>query len=102
MKIDIKATNIEITPSIRNAVEEKMNSLEKFISNLDPNVVKVFFEVSLETKHHKKGDIFYAEANVEVPGKIIRAEAREENLYTAINVVKDKLQRSLKKYKETL
>jgi len=99
MKVSIKATNLELTPTIKRAIEEKIATLDKFIPHVDTSV-EAFVEVALETRHHRKGKIFYAEANIEVPGKILRSEAREKNLYKAINTVKDELQRILKKYKE--
>lgn len=98
MKVTIKATNLDLAPAIKKAIEEKIVTLDKFISHIDTSV-EAFVEVAVETRHHKKGKIYYAEANINVPGKIIRSEAREENIYKAINTVKDELQRLLKKYK---
>lgn len=99
MKVTIKATNLKLTPGIKKAIEEKIATLDKFIPHPD-TAVEAFVEVALETRHHKKGKIYYAEANINVPDKIIRSEAREENIYRAINEIKDELQRLLKKYKK--
>lgn len=99
MKVTIKATNLDLTPEIKKAIEEKIATLDKFISHIGTSV-EAFVEVSILTRHHKKGKIYYAEVNIKVPGKIIRSEAKEDNIYQAINTVKDELQRSLKKYKE--
>jgi len=99
MKITIKATNLNLTPTIKKAIEEKIASLDKFILHIN-TPVEAFVEVAIETGHHRKGKVYYAEANIKVPGKIIRSEAREENIYRAINTVKDELQLLLKKYKK--
>ena len=99
MKVTIKATNLNLTPEIKKAIEEKIASLDKFISNIG-TPIEAFVEIAVETSHHKKGKIYYAEANISLPGEIIRSEAREENIYKAINTVKDELQVLLKKYKE--
>ena len=99
MKVTIKATNLELTPVIKKAIEEKIAALDKFIPRIGASV-EAFVEVALESRHHKKGKIYYAEANIKVPGKIIRSEAKEENIYRAINEVKDELQRLLKEYKK--
>ena len=99
MKITIKATNLNLTPEIKMAIEEKIATLDKFIPHIN-TPIEAFIEVAIETRHHKKGKIYYAEANIRVPGKIIRSEAKEKNIYKAINTVKDKLQVLLKKYKE--
>ena len=99
MKVTIKATNLELTPEIKKAIEEKITPLDRFIPNINMPLEAVV-EVALETRHHKKGEIYYAEANIRMPGKIIRSEAREKNIYKAINTVKDELQLLLKKYKK--
>jgi len=99
MKVTIKATNLELTPEIKKAIEEKIATLDKFIPHVGASV-EAFVEIALETRHHKKGKIYYAEANIKVPGKIIRSEAREKDIYRAINEIKDELQRLLKEYKE--
>ena len=101
MKVNIKATNLELTPEIKKTVEEKIGTLDKFIMHTNPSLIEAFVEVALETRHHKKGKIYYTEANIKISGKIFRAEAREENIYKAINQVKDELQQILKKYKES-
>jgi len=99
MKTSILSKNIDLTPEIKKYIENKMNDLNKVTEKMGDSL-QIFFEIAIETKHHQKGAIYYAEANIEVPGKIIRAEAKEENIYTAINKVKDELERSLEKYKD--
>ena len=98
MKVTIKATNLSLTPEIKKAIEEKIATLDKFISHTD-TLVEAFVEVAINTRHHKKGKIYYAEANIKIQGEIIRSEAKEDNIFKAINTVKDELQRLLKKYK---
>ncbi|MFH1820731.1 MAG: ribosome-associated translation inhibitor RaiA [Candidatus Nealsonbacteria bacterium] len=98
MKVIIKETNLRLTPENKKVIEDKIAPMDKFIPNLN-ETVEAFIEVALETHHHKKGSIYYAEANINVPGTIIRAEARAENIYKAVNEVKDELQVLLKKYK---
>jgi ribosomal subunit interface protein len=98
MKVTIKATNLILTPEIKKAIEEKIATLDKFISGADASI-EAFVEVALETRHHQKGEIYCAEADIRIPGRIIRSEAKEKNIFKAINTVKDELQRLLKKYK---
>jgi len=99
MQIDIKGTNLELTEAIKDYVNEKINGLDKFFDQ----ILEARVDVGLTTKHHQKGNIFRAEVNLEVPQKhIIRAEAEREDLYMAINEVKDELQRQIKKYKEKM
>jgi len=99
MKTTIKATNLKLTLEIEKAIEEKIGALDKLIPNIKMPL-EAYVEVAQETRHHKHGEIYYAEANIKVLGKVIRAEAREENILKAIGVVKEELQELLKEYKK--
>ncbi|MEK7615716.1 MAG: ribosome-associated translation inhibitor RaiA [Patescibacteria group bacterium] len=99
MKIMIHGLNMELTPSISEHVEEKIGALE---SHLDPKhsaLAEARVEVGKETKHHIKGNIFYAEVNVKMGGEFYRATARHEDLYAAVNEVQSDLERQLQKHK---
>jgi putative sigma-54 modulation protein len=98
MKIDIKGTNMELTEAIKDYVNEKIGSMEKFFDN----IIEARVDVGKTTNHHQKGDVFRAEVNLQVPHTLLRAEAEREDLYMAINEVKDEIQRQLKKYKEKM
>lgn len=115
MKIIIKIKNLESDRSLEQFISEKINSLEKFFGNLmnEENYYGKFFgkgkpklearvEVEKITSHHQKGKIFKAECQIRLLGKTLRSEAVSEDLKIAVNMVKDELQRELKKYKEKL
>jgi len=62
-------------------------------------------ELGRTTKHHKHGDIFRAEVNLNWSGQHFRTEAESNDLYVAIDEVKDKLMQEVKiwrKKKETV
>lgn len=99
MKIKIKATNLELTPAIKDYVETKMLMLNKYLNGISPVLCE--FEVSLTTHHHLKGEIFRAEANLSFPGQMLRVAKTEKTLFKAIDKVKDHLAPMIKKYKET-
>ncbi len=98
MKIDLKTKNFEITPSIKTYLQDKLNAVDKFL----PNDESIFADVELAqtTKHHRKGDIFRAEVNLTMPGRLIRAVAEKWDLRAAIDTVKDELQREITMNKE--
>lgn len=101
MKIILKATRLELTPAITDYVEEKIGSLEKFIKRFErKSEIKAEVEIARKTRHHRKGDIYYAEVNLHLPGEILRAEHSDWNIRVAIDKIRDKLQREIKKYKE--
>jgi len=100
MKMHIKATNFELTPAIEYLVNEKIGGLEKYVPQLEEKgVLECWVEVGKTTNHHQKGDVFRAEADIRLPGKIIRAEAEKENLEMALTEVKNELQRQINTYK---
>ncbi|MFA5359048.1 MAG: ribosome-associated translation inhibitor RaiA [Patescibacteria group bacterium] len=96
MNLNIKATNIELTPAIKKYVEAKTVMLEKYFSG----ILDVKAEVELTTHHHHKGQIYRAELNVLVPGKLLRVEKVTKDLYKSIDKVKDHMALELKKFKE--
>ncbi|MDP3999028.1 MAG: ribosome-associated translation inhibitor RaiA [bacterium] len=101
MKINIKATNLDLTPAIRSYIEEKIGSLEKYLKRLvEKGAVEAFIEIARITKHHQKGPVFKAECNLELPGKLVRAEHSDWNIRRAVDEIKKELQREVSKYKE--
>ncbi|MFH1346947.1 MAG: ribosome-associated translation inhibitor RaiA [Spirochaetota bacterium] len=101
MRIQIKATNLDLTPSIREYVEEKIGSLDKFLERFEKEgEIEVFIEVARTTKHHRSGKVFYAEVTFSLGKKVFRAEDLNEDIRLAIDEVRDKLQQEIKKYKE--
>lgn len=116
MKIVIKTTNVKLTSALREFIEEKINSLEKFSKNFYTEKylvenslqgkgkprIEAWVEIGKITLHHQKGPWFYAECQMHFPKKSLRVTAKREDLKLAIVEVKDELQRELKKYKEKL
>jgi len=91
---------MELTDPIKAHVEDKIGSLKKYISRYDEgDSVIVDVEVGRRNKHHKKGEVFRAEANLDLPGKMLRAEERDYDIYIAVNKVRGKIQREINKYK---
>src|SRR3989339_1221695 len=96
MNINIKATGMEITEAIRAYVDEKVTTLEKFF----PQIIQVNVDVGLESHHHNKGKVYYAEVNMQVPGRVVRVRKNAVNLYKAIDKVRDHFKIELEKNKE--
>lgn len=95
MRIIITGRKLALTDAIESYVIKKVNAMEKFFDG----IIRADVVVGEDTKSHKKGNVFFAEAKLEVPGYdvFVRKEAAE--LYTAIDSLKDHLERELKKYK---
>lgn len=93
MKINTKATNISLTPAISDYVEKKISLLEKFFKN--PGEVLINVEVGKTTKHHKSGNVFLAEIHIVADGEEYYATTETEDLYAAIDLVKDDIAREM-------
>jgi len=100
MQIKIKSTKLEMTEAIKNYIEEKMNMVDKYLGDID--VLNCDVEVGKSIGGQNKGEIYRAEINLELPGQILRVEKTEEDLYKAIDKVKDHLELVIKKYKEKM
>src|SRR3989344_7978909 len=93
MKLNIKASGIELTPAISAYVDKKLRSLEKYFGNSEDTVVQA--EVGKSTQHHKSGNVFRAEVHVSGPGLDLYAVSEQTDLYAAIDVVKDEVSEKL-------
>lgn len=99
MNINIKATNIEITPAIREYVHEKISALEKIIENIDD--LNVFVEIGRESHHHQKGeDVFLAELRMRLLGNDYYFKNTHADLYAALDAVKDEALRDVNRDKK--
>lgn len=88
-----------MTDAIRQYALEKMKTLEKFIPEEDSSA-KLALELSKTTNHHTHGSFFQAEAQLHIKGKTISSCATEDDLYKAIDLLKDMLSRELTQHKD--
>jgi ribosomal subunit interface protein len=99
LRIELKVTNLDLSPTIEAYLEKKLVSLER---HLDPTDTSVYGQVELgrTTKHHRSGPVFRAEMNLFVQGVQHRAEATSEDLHAAIDEMKDEIERRLTQGKD--
>ena len=101
MKINIQAKNIELTDSIKEYVEKKITNLEKIIQSMQENTEPIVdFEVGRSTNHHKSGFIFHANCLINTNGKKFYSSADEEDLFLAIDNVRESLFLKISKEKD--
>ena len=96
MKINLKATNMELTAAISAAVEEKLGGIDKYFDNIQ----MIDCEVGKTTRGQNKGDIFFCEINVSVPHKLLRYRTELDSLDKAITATKHGIIQEIVKYKE--
>jgi putative sigma-54 modulation protein len=92
MQINITGHHVDLTESLQSYVENKFERLERHFDN----VTNVHVILSVEKLRQK------AEATIHISGADLYADSEEEDMYTAIDLLADKLDRQIKKHKEKL
>ena len=92
MNLHMTGHHLEITPSIRDYVNSKMTRINRHFDH----VIDVNMILSVEKLRQK------IEANVHLSGKDIFAESENDDMYAAIDLLVDKLDRQIVKHKEKI
>ena len=92
MNLNITGHHVEVTPAIQDYVKSK---LDRVIRHFD-NVTSVHVILSVDKLKQK------AEVTLHVKGKDIHADSVESDLYAAIDMLADKLDRQVVKHKEKI
>jgi putative sigma-54 modulation protein len=93
MQKNIKTVGIEITPAIASYIEKKFSAFDRFVH--DASSASCDIEVGKTTKHHRSGDVFRAEVNLIIAGEQYFAVSEKEDLYAAIDEVRDEIIREI-------
>ncbi len=92
MQISITGRNLEITEALRRYAEEKVARLQKFVDHITSA------HVILSIAKHRQ----IAEVTLRVRELTIRGEESSSDLYSAIDLVADKIERQILRYKEKI
>ena len=92
MQIEVIGQNVEVTQALRAYVSEKLERLDRHFGNL----ISTHVVLRLERVQH------YAEGTVRVGGRPqdIHADADAEDMYAAIDLLVDKLDRQVRRHKQ--
>jgi ribosomal subunit interface protein len=101
MKTKLLSKNIELTGAINDYVLKRVTNLGKLIAKFEAKggEAVVNFEVSKKTKH-KAGAIFHSDCTIILDGKKFYASADKEDMYEAIDAVKELLFREISQTKD--
>ena len=92
MNLSVSGHHLEVTPAIRTYVQSK---LERIARHFD-HVIDAHVILTVDKLRQK------AEATVHVRGKDLHCESEEADLYAAIDLLADKLDRQVLRYKDKL
>ena len=90
MNLSLTGHHLEVTPALRDYVQSK---LERVTNHFD-QVIDVKVTLSVEKLQQK------VEATLHVPGNDLHVACSDENMYSAIDMLADKLDRQVLKHKE--
>ena len=89
MKINVRGKNIEVTPALQEYLEKKLKKLDKYFNNeLEAQVT-----LSVVRESHS------VDVTISIDGLLLRGEEATEDMYASIDLVVDKIERQLHKYK---
>lgn len=91
MKFNIHGKKVEVTEPIKKYIEEKIGKLDKYLSNPEDITAKVVIRIV--------GRDQIVEVTIPIQKIVLRCEERHEDLYAAIDIVSDKLERQIRKNK---
>lgn len=94
MQINIRGEKIALTSAIKEYVEEKMSKMDRYFEN--PDEIKCSVVVKVKNNEQK------IEVTVPTSRFTLRAEESNDDLYAAIDLVIDKLERQIRKNKTRL
>ncbi|HAX50849.1 ribosome hibernation-promoting factor, HPF/YfiA family [Muricomes intestini] len=92
MKFIISGKNIDVTPSLKDTIENKLGKLERYFT---PET-EIIVTLSVEKERQK------IEVTIPVKGNIIRSEQTSNDMYVSIDLVEEVIERQLRKYKNKL
>ncbi|CAI8870134.1 MULTISPECIES: ribosome hibernation-promoting factor, HPF/YfiA family [Bacillus] len=89
MKFNIRGENIEVTPALKEYVEKKLSKLERYFDT--------FPEIKVNLKVYS--DKQRIEVTIPFTDLLLRAEETHSDMYAAIDLVVDKVERQIRKHK---
>lgn len=92
LNFNIRGENIEVTPAIRDHVESKIEKIERYFNG----DVSANANVNLKVYNAKQTKV---EVTIPMKNLTLRAEERHDDMYAAVDLIVDKLERQIRKHK---
>ncbi len=97
MQIVVSGKNIHLSPPLKEYAERKLMSIKKYFDH----IIEVDVTLSVdEVRDQSRSKV--CEVTVWANGIVLRGKKASEDLYASIDMVADKIERQVKKYKEKL
>ena len=92
LNFNIRGENVEVTPAIREHVESKINKVERYFNE----EIQANANVNLKVYNDSQTKV---EVTIPMKNLTLRAEERHNDMYAAVDLIVDKLERQIRKYK---
>lgn len=92
MKVQVRGRNIDVTDALKDYVGKRVGKLDKFIDNFGDAQVTL----TVEKDSHR------IEVTIPINGMILRGEESTGDMYTSTDLVVEKLEKQIQKYKGKL
>lgn len=91
MKFNIRGENVEVTPALREYAQKKLSRLKRYFDE------ELDLEVNVTLKVRRDGH--GVEVTIPMPRLLLRAEEKSGDMYASVDLVVEKLERQIRKYK---
>lgn len=91
MRYNIRGENVEVTDAIKAYIEKKVGKLERYFTEVPTSDVHVNLSVFNDEQR--------IEITIPMTDLLLRADVRHNDLYAAVDLAVDKLERQIRKYK---
>ena len=106
MNFTLQGTNLELSDEIRSFVNEKVDDCMRAFGDMNLDPVHLDIELELTTRRHPQEredeQLFRSEANLTVPGRMIRVEESAPDLEQAVVQMKHTLTREIRQWQDRM
>jgi putative sigma-54 modulation protein len=95
VQISIHGRDLSITPKLREYVEKKVSKLDHYL----PSIAEAREDLAEVASARSASDRHVAQLTVHGPGMVLRAEERQDDLFSAVDAVMEKMHRQIERYK---
>jgi putative sigma-54 modulation protein len=95
LQVEVYGRNIEVTDRIQDYVDKKVSKLDRYL----PGIEEARVDLAYEKSARSAADRQVAQLTVRGRGFVLRAEERADDIFAALDIALDKLQRRMERFK---
>lgn len=97
MNLKISGHHVELTPALREYVQNKLERIKRHFDNVIDITVTLAIDANTEKDKRQR-----AEINLHMRGKDLHVESEAQDMYAAIDLLMDKLDRQVLRHKDKI